>query len=211
MSPSCTAGRRARSADYFLPVRLLLARNRAFTLVEVLVVVAIVAILAVLANATYSRAITGVQRSKCASNMRHVWQATMLYVAENNGRLPKDVGNGDVGPQKINGQSTAGVGRIALRLAPYIGDEVWLCPDPGTIRSSRSSGGDFGRVWRKRPTTGWRSGNPFDRDTPVELSSWGSLPNQWVMACYPRPGAYPHKWLVNMLAMDGHVEVVDYR
>ena len=146
-------------------------------MVEILVVVVILAILVALASASYSRAKTGFQRSKCASNMRQVWQATMIYVAENNGRLPKDVGNADVGPQKINGQSTGGVGRIALRLAPYIGDDVWQCPDPGTIKSSTTSGGDFGRVWRKRPTTGWRSGNPFDPTTSAEFAGWENLSN----------------------------------
>lgn len=211
MSPTCPSGRRARYSYYSLSLRSWSARNRAFTIVEILVVTVILVILAALASAAYSRAQIGVQRNKCAANMRQVWNATMLYVSENNGRLPKDVGNADVGPQKINGQSTGGVGRIALRLAPYIGDDVWQCPDPGTIKSSTTTGGDFGRVWRKRPTTDWRSGNPFGPDTPEMLSMWQNLSNQWVMMCYPRPRDYPHNWLMNMLAMDGHVEIVDYR
>jgi len=211
MSPTCPSGRRARYSSYSLSLRPWSARNRAFTIVEILVVTVILVILAALASAAYSRAQTGVQRNKCAANMRQVWIATMLYVGENNWRLPKDVGNADVGPQKINGQSTSGVGRIALKLAPYIGDEVWQCPDPRTLKSSTTSGGDFGRVWRKRATTGWRSGNPFHRDTPEEFLKWENLPNQWVVSCYPPPRYYPHNWQMNMLAMDGHVEIVDYR
>jgi prepilin-type N-terminal cleavage/methylation domain-containing protein len=186
--------------------------NHAFTLVELLVVLVIITILGALVFAGYSKIVVTSQRSVCASNMRQVWQAALMYVAENKGKLPKDAGYGDYGPRKLNGQFTYGqVGRVAQLLAPYISDQIWYDPDPSVIEYSQQSGSNFGRVWRRRPITGWGSGSPFNRDTEELLVNWDRPASKFVFMCMPLAGEeYPHGGKVNSLTMDGNVVIWTY-
>ena len=60
----------------------------AFTLVELLVVIAIIALLAALAVPAVNGAMSSSLRSKCAANMKSIGAAMHLYAADNNGKLP---------------------------------------------------------------------------------------------------------------------------
>lgn len=62
--------------------------RRAFTLVELLIVVAIVLVLASLTFATVLRMQVTAKSASCMSNLRSIGAAFQLYVAENNGMLP---------------------------------------------------------------------------------------------------------------------------
>lgn len=61
---------------------------RAFTLVEMLTVVAVVAVLAALAVPVMQRAMVAARQQGCASNMRQIGAAICLYAADNDGWMP---------------------------------------------------------------------------------------------------------------------------
>lgn len=62
--------------------------RRAFSLVELLVVLAILAVLTSISVPAVRGAIENGQRAKCASNMKSIGAGIHLYAAENNGKLP---------------------------------------------------------------------------------------------------------------------------
>lgn len=66
----------------------LLHRRRAFTLVELLVVIAVIAILAALLLPALSSARLKARRTACASNLRQVGIGVILYASDNNGNIP---------------------------------------------------------------------------------------------------------------------------
>jgi prepilin-type N-terminal cleavage/methylation domain-containing protein/prepilin-type processing-associated H-X9-DG protein len=98
--------------------------RRAFTLVELLVVIAIIAILAALLLPSLSQAKESSRRSGCASNLRQIILAALMYAEEQEDRFPAQ--NGDGLPVRAVG----GDGRNYYDLLmPYVNTpRVWLCP-----------------------------------------------------------------------------------
>ena len=64
--------------------------SRAFTLIELLMVIAIIGILAALVLTAVSRVKSRVQAVCCLNNLRHWGNATHLYALDNDGLLPPD-------------------------------------------------------------------------------------------------------------------------
>jgi prepilin-type N-terminal cleavage/methylation domain-containing protein len=62
-------------------------RRRAFTLVELLVVIGIVAVLIGILLSALSKAREAAATAKCLSNIRNMQAAQWMYVSENNGYL----------------------------------------------------------------------------------------------------------------------------
>jgi prepilin-type N-terminal cleavage/methylation domain-containing protein/prepilin-type processing-associated H-X9-DG protein len=63
------------------------SRQKAFTLTELLVVIALIAILATILLPVLSRAKESANRSKCAANLKQLGTAVHLYAADNNGNI----------------------------------------------------------------------------------------------------------------------------
>jgi prepilin-type N-terminal cleavage/methylation domain-containing protein/prepilin-type processing-associated H-X9-DG protein len=75
------------------------SRSRAFTLVELLVVIAIIAVLAALTLTALSRAKQGVGATTCANNLRQLSVAFALYCENHNDNFPAPGSKAIYGPQ----------------------------------------------------------------------------------------------------------------
>ena len=113
-----------------------MSRNRAFTLLELLVVMAIIGLIAALLLTAISRAKAAAQAIACRNNLKQWGVATHLFVAENEDRLPKD---GTPNGTSVNEGWYIDVPRI-LQLPTYHemtwrtnahidpGHSIWICP-----------------------------------------------------------------------------------
>ena len=72
-------------------------RFRAFTLIELLTVVGVIATLIGVLVPVAARVRQGAQRAACASNLRQIGCAFMMYANENRGRLPRCAPQGEEG------------------------------------------------------------------------------------------------------------------
>jgi len=121
----------------------------AFTLVEMLVVIAVIAILAGLLLPALAKAKETAKSAKCMSNLHQIFVAMSMYVDENEGVLHNVRGS-----IPNNGQWTANP-RSSLILAPdhlyaywgvayyeYAGrtKEIWRCPSARTVDEWRETG-----------------------------------------------------------------------
>src|SRR5258706_8919141 len=70
---------------------------RAFTLVELLVVIGIIALLISILMPALSAAKERANRIKCASNLRQIGQGLLLYAGDNRGVYPRTPTNGGAG------------------------------------------------------------------------------------------------------------------
>lgn len=71
------------------------AKRSAFTLIELLIVIAIIAILASLLLPTLARAKSQAHRIKCTNNHRQLFLAWSMYQDDNDGRLTLNLRGSD--------------------------------------------------------------------------------------------------------------------
>lgn len=96
----------------------------AFTLIEILVVVAIIGILAALLLGQLNNYKERAQGVQCASNLKSLGVATAQYIAENNGKLPVAREDGSKSGSE-SGWDTSAVGAWYWNLAPYVDVPRW--------------------------------------------------------------------------------------
>ncbi len=100
-------------------------KSRAFTLIEVLVVVGIIAILAAILFPVFAQAKEAAKKTACVSNLKQLWSATALYMADTDDVYPwiKTTTFSGVTPVKFE------VNDLPLALYPYVkSDRVFSCP-----------------------------------------------------------------------------------
>lgn len=113
---------------------------RAFTLVELMVVVGIIAVLMGILLPAMSRARRSAWQVRCAANIRQIGQFYAMYACNNHGRYPMQVnhdgyawGNwpfGDFGGTSDRAGGTIGAGPGTLVMTGYIKDpRVLFCPN----------------------------------------------------------------------------------
>ncbi|NBB78650.1 MAG: prepilin-type N-terminal cleavage/methylation domain-containing protein, partial [Verrucomicrobia bacterium] len=99
----------------------ILRKQSGFTLIELLVVIATIALLGAILVPSLRSARLSAQQAQCASNLRQLGAALLLYASTNNNQLPET-------------SHTAAVGQSWIyTLDEYLGnsDEVRICPvDP---------------------------------------------------------------------------------
>ena len=76
--------------------------RRAFTLVELLVVVGILVVLIALLMPALSRARASAQLLRCSTNLRSMAHAAQSYAADHKGRFPRDIPPGGVPVKLLN-------------------------------------------------------------------------------------------------------------
>lgn len=120
-----------------------MTRTRAFTLIELLMVMAIILLLAALLLTAISRAKAAAQAVDCRNNLRQWGIATQLFAANHNDLLPKNGSSG--GNSTTNGWYIELPGEMnfpAYNKMPWRtnaaiepGHSVWICPS-NTRRSN---------------------------------------------------------------------------
>ena len=87
------ADRRSHESNSFLCL-FLQGHRKAFTLVELLVVIAIIAILASLAFPALQKSMESSRKAACNSNLRQIGVSLISYANDHDGYLPRTVNNG---------------------------------------------------------------------------------------------------------------------
>jgi prepilin-type N-terminal cleavage/methylation domain-containing protein/prepilin-type processing-associated H-X9-DG protein len=100
-------------------------KRTAFTLIELLAVIAIIGILAALLLPAIQRGTGKARTAKCGSNLRQIGVGIMMYVQSNDGFMPPLDENAAVA-------NASSYNWISSWIAPYIqskgSNTIWLCP-----------------------------------------------------------------------------------
>jgi prepilin-type N-terminal cleavage/methylation domain-containing protein/prepilin-type processing-associated H-X9-DG protein len=130
----------------------------AFTLIEILVVIAILAVLAALLLPAVRSVDGRAKETKCLSNLRQVGVAMTLYQAQNDGRFPEayDVYAGPGVPRST----------WIAKLIPLIGGKDNDQVDPASVFNCPS----------RKPLSGkaqwWADGSSFAMNTQIANANW---------------------------------------
>jgi len=106
-------------------------RRSGFTLIELLVAIAIIAILAAILFPVFARAREKARQVTCASNLRQLAAAMLMYAQDYDERLPRYIGGGEA--NRCQGWYWFEV------IEPYVkGPQVFACPtrNPANISGS---------------------------------------------------------------------------
>ena len=182
--------------------------DRAFTLVELLVVIGIIAILIALLFPVFSRVREQARRTKCLSNLRSLGQAAFIYANNHKDRLPN--GNG----QDVFDDPMA-ANWVMVNFADEVKDgRVFRCPsdknevEPEVIRNAFQNEPESARISYEFYSLFWPS-----REGPKLAKLKGQAPIAWDLDGGPRDATLPGAGEENhgpkggnVLFSDGHAE-----
>jgi prepilin-type N-terminal cleavage/methylation domain-containing protein/prepilin-type processing-associated H-X9-DG protein len=188
-------------------------RPQAFTLVELLVVIAVIAILAAMLLPTLARSKASAQRAVCASNLRQLGLATQFYWHDNSGDCFRyifgstNVGQiywfGWLGPG-AEGQRPFDVTQGAL--FPYLGSgDVKLCPSLNYSLAKFK----FNRLTRPVETALFADAAQVNDFQPPASHNNPMLEEFYYVDAnksYPN-GHFRHSHKANVVFCDGHVDL----
>jgi prepilin-type N-terminal cleavage/methylation domain-containing protein/prepilin-type processing-associated H-X9-DG protein len=208
--------------------------SSAFTLVELLVVIAIIVVLVALLLPSLANARRSAEMVVCRNNLRQIGFATRMYAEQFNDHYPDSFALGGAFFRRGLGERTPGdptskqekYGIAAvysdLRLLPPKGD-LWLCPSAQPLMQAfqntyahalgfAGTSGHRGRqkseevfwVWDNFANLPYFTGVRRGKGDP----NFTLPPNQWQ---FPHKYARPaQRGAINVLFVDGHVGVVVY-
>jgi len=144
--------------------------RKAFTLVELLVVISIIAMLLAVLMPSLQKAREQAKMLICKNNSRQVGLAFVLYAESNNGRHAPQADNADIGSLSWDSAQGEAAHRTSwpFRLAPYLGDKnykyepdplknvmsshPYICPSQADVKKMRyykiSYGSNYGTLFR---------------------------------------------------------------
>ncbi len=136
--------------------------SRAFTLVELLVIIGIISLLIAILVPSISRARHQSKTMQCASNMRQICQGMYTYAADNKNRFPLNIFFPKPGKFWFDPERLGGL------LAPNGIEQsgVFSCPEDRDARISYSM-----NAWMSSQLEKW-----VTDPVPLPGKSWGSLP-----------------------------------
>jgi len=172
-------------------------KRGAFTLVELLVVLAIIAVLASLATPAIGTAIERGRSTKCVNNLRQIGVAVQQYAADNDYRFPAIETKPPSLPADVENKGTA-----LEVLGPYgITQSILTCPtDAVTLRNVEKHGSSY------------HFSPVLQDETPASVKIYSrrgifTVENiGWLTVCSDFQTVHPGKPIgVNVLKADGRV------
>lgn len=191
-------------------------RPAAFSLIEILVVLAIVAVLLVLGVGASRQTLAGAERADSLARLRSVGQAVLLSAGENDHQLP-----GPLWPGQVLLYDPIETGRLVVRLAPYLGvdqrDTPYLVDRliPKAYRRNTTAGAmQDVRVYVMNTDLDGQTNQPFGSLTanppiePMKLAALDRLPEneRWMVseADQLHPSVSGRSWKVNTPPLPVH-------
>ena len=129
-------------------------RRSAFTLVEILVVLAIIAILAALLFPAFSRARESSKQVNCASNLQQIGVAVQMY-RKDEGRYPDTLVDIMAQDAKVADAGTAGDYKLGSTATGYLkgGQDILICPDDDTLPPDMGARSTYGSLSKNTPSS----------------------------------------------------------
>lgn len=194
--------------------------SRAFTLVEMLVVISIIALLAAILLPAFLMARGKARQISCSSNLRQIGQAMAQYIGDYDGRFPRAIDPSDkYTPQNWDGlpefqAQTLQMPLLQDVLQPYVRSrQIFACPSdsgfqtpdfaPAMLDAFPSSFQKFGTSYYLRTEILLAHEAESSLNTPSQINVLFDGAGHWHGTRFPRAPRY------NVLFADWHVKNLD--